>query len=237
MTSLGFCRVDCARTARPTALLEKRVYIACLDLEGVLIPEIWVGLADRTGIDDLRATTREIPDYDELMSLRLGLLAKHGLAMRDLEAVVSGLAPLEGAADFLDWLRSQCQVAILSDTFYELANPLMAQLGYPLLMCHRLEVDGQGRVAGYRLRQRDPKRRAVEAFQALNFKIVAAGDSYNDTTMLAQADAGILFCPPDNVVREFPAFPVCRDYAELKAAIAAVLADEPAESAAVRAAG
>jgi phosphoserine/homoserine phosphotransferase len=215
-------------------VLEERVFIACLDLEGVLIPEIWIGLADRTGIDDLRVTTREIPDYDELMSIRLGLLSKHGLTARDLDAVVSELAPLDGARDFLGWLRSQCQVAILSDTFYELANPLMAQLGYPLLMCHRLDVDAQGRVTGYRLRQSDPKRRAVEAFQALNFRTVAAGDSYNDTTMLAQADAGILFCPPENVVREFPAFPVCRDYDELKAEITAVLAGEPAETAPVR---
>ena len=213
------------------------MYIACLDLEGVLIPEIWIGLAERTGIDALRATTRDIPDYDELMSLRLGLLAENDLTLRDLEAVVSGLTPLDGAAEFLDWLRGQCQVAILSDTFYELANPLMAQLGYPLLMCHRLEVDEAGRVTAYRLRQRDPKRRVVEAFQALNFKTVAAGDSYNDTTMLAQADAGILFCPPENVVREFPAFPVCRDYAELQTAIAEVLANEPAESTPVRAAG
>ncbi len=211
------------------------MYIACLDLEGVLIPEIWVGLAERTGIDALRATTRDIPEYDELMSLRLRLLAKHGLTARDLEAVVGELAPLEGAADFLGWLRGQCQVAILSDTFYELANPLMAQLGYPLLMCHRLEVDAAGRVTGYRLRQRDAKRRAVEAFQALNFKTVAAGDSYNDITMLTQADAGILFCPPDNVVREFPTFSVCRDYAELQSAIADVLANEPVENPPVRA--
>lgn len=212
------------------------MYVACLDLEGVLIPEIWVGLAKRTGIDALRATTRDIPDYDELMSLRLGLLTKHGLTARDLEAVVSDLTPLGGAADFLDWLRSQCQVAILSDTFYELANPLMAQLGYPMLMCHRLEVDGQGRVTGYHLRQADPKRRAVEAFQALNFKTVAAGDSYNDVTMLKQADTGILFSPPANVEAEFPEFPVCRDYAQLRSMITAVLAGESTKNAEIRAA-
>lgn len=212
------------------------MYVACLDLEGVLIPEIWIGLAERTGIDALRATTRDIPDYDELMSLRLGLLDQHGLTARDLDAVVGELAPLEGAADFLDWLRSQCQVAILSDTFYELANPLMVQLGNPMLMCHRLEIDDAGRVAGYRLRQKDPKRRAVEAFQALNFRTVAAGDSYNDITMLRQADAGILFSPPANVEREFPAFPVCRDYAQLRETITGVLAGGPDESATFRAA-
>lgn len=213
------------------------MYIACLDLEGVLIPEIWVGLAERTGIDDLRVTTREIPDYDELMSIRLGLLDAHGLTVHDLDAVVSGLAPLPGARDFLDWLRGRCQVAILSDTFYELANPLMAQLGYPMLMCHRLEVDGGGRITGYRLRQRDPKRCAVEAFQSLNFKTIAAGDSYNDTTMLAQADHGILYCPPDNVVREFPSFPICRDYDDLKTAIGAILDGDRAEAALVSVAG
>ena len=211
------------------------MFIACLDLEGVLVPEIWIGLAERTGIDALRATTRDIPDYDELMSLRLGLLDEHGLTAKDLQAVVSGLSPLDGAVEFLDWLRGQCQVVILSDTFYELARPLMAQLGNPTLLCHHMEVGEAGKVTGYRLRQSDPKRAAVKAFQALNFQTVAAGDSYNDMSMLAQADAGILFCPPDNVVREFPAFPVCRDYGALQSAIEDVLETGAAETPAVRA--
>lgn len=200
------------------------MHIACFDLEGVLVPEIWVGLAERTGIDALRATTRDIPDYDELMGLRLGLLREHGLSMRDLESVAGQLTPLDGARAFLDWVRARCQVAILSDTFYELAGPLMAQLGYPMLMCHRLEVADDGTVAGYTLRQSDPKRRAVEAFQQLNFKILAVGDSYNDTTMLAQAETGVLFRPPDNVIREFPDFPVCREFDELKEIFTDVLA-------------
>ena len=208
------------------------MHIACFDLEGVLVPEIWIGLATRTGIDALRATTRDIADYDELMGLRLGLLREHGLNARDLKSVVGELRPLEGAREFLDWVRTRCQVAILSDTFYELAGPLMAQLGHPMLLCHRLEVADDGAIAGYALRQRDAKRRAVEAFQQLNFKTVAVGDSYNDTAMLAQAETGVLFRPPENVMREFPAYPVCREYAELKEIFINVLdvreAPEPA---------
>lgn len=190
--------------------------IACLDLEGVLIPEIWVALAARTGIDALRETTRENPDYDGLMRQRLALLDVHGLKLVDIQAAVAEMAPLDGAADFLDWLRARAQVVILSDVFYELAAPLMRQLGYPTLLCHHLECDEAGRVSGYRLRQPDAKRKAVRAFQGLNFHVVAVGDSYNDTAMLAQAEAGILFRPPDNVAREFPDFPVTRDYDELR---------------------
>jgi len=188
------------------------VEIACLDLEGVLIPEIWVGLAERTGIEGLRMTTRENPDYDDLMRHRLRLVEEHGLGMADLEAVVDGLDPLDGAAECLGWLREHFQVVILSDTFYELAKPLMRKLGYPTLFCHRLEVAADGRLTGYRLRLEDQKAKAVRAFQALNFKVVATGDSYNDTTMLDAAEAGILFCPPDNVVREFPHFAVAESY-------------------------
>lgn len=190
--------------------------IACLDLEGVLVPEIWVSLAARTGIDALRQTTRDNPDYDDLMRQRLALLDAHGLKLADIQAAVAEMAPLDGAADFLDWLRARAQVVILSDVFYELAAPLMRQLGYPTLLCHHLECDERGRVSGYRLRQPHAKRQAVRAFQGLNFHVVAIGDSYNDTAMLAQADAGILFRPPDNVVREFPDFPVTRDYDELR---------------------
>ena len=192
--------------------------IACLDLEGVLVPEIWINVAERTGIEALRATTRDIPDYDVLMRQRLRLLDEHGLTLPDIQAVIAQLGPLEGAAEFTDWLRERFQLVILSDTFYEFAAPLMRQLGWPALLCHRLDSDDAGRVTGYRLRQADPKRQAVRAFQALNFRVIAAGDSYNDTTMLGQADAGILFSPPDNVVAEFPQFPVTRDYDQLRAA-------------------
>ena len=192
--------------------------LACLDLEGVLIPEIWINFAERTGIDALRRTTREEPDYDVLMKFRLSVLAEHGLGLPDIQEVIAGLRPLDGAAEFLDWLRERFQIVILSDTFYEFADPLMAQLGRPTLFCHRLETDADGRVVNYHLRQSDQKRRAVEAFHGLNFQVIAAGDSYNDTSMLSEADAGILFCPPDNVIAEFPQFPVTRNYDELRAA-------------------
>ena len=202
------------------------MHVACLDLEGVLVPEIWVELAERTGIEALRATTREVPDYDRLMTRRLELLDEHGIGVHDLEAVVAALDPLDGARAFLDWLRRHCQVAIVSDTFYELAAPLIAKLGHPMLLCHTLEVDAGGRITAYRLRQREPKRSAVRAFQALNFRVVAVGDSYNDSAMLAEADAGILFRPPETIARELPANEVCQDYDELRAAINAVLAGE-----------
>jgi len=194
------------------------VEIACLDLEGVLVPEIWINVAERTGIDALRATTRDIPDYDELMRQRLGLLDEHGLTLSCIQEVIAGLGPFDGAIEFTNWLRERFQLVILSDTFYEFAAPLMRQLGWPTLLCHRLDSDASGRITGYRLRQVDPKRQAVQALQALNYRVIAAGDSYNDTTMLSQADAGIFFSPPDNVVAEFPQFPVTRDYDQLRAA-------------------
>jgi phosphoserine/homoserine phosphotransferase len=192
------------------------VIIACLDLEGVLIPEIWINVAERTGIDALRITTRDEPDYDVLMKRRLGILAEHGLGLPDIQEVIGTLSPLEGAREFVDWLRDRLQLVILSDTFYEFADPLMRQLGLPTLFCHSLEIDGDGRVADYRIRLPDQKRRAVQAFHDLNFPVVAAGDSYNDTSMLEEADAGILFRPPDNVIQEFPQFPVTRSYEELR---------------------
>jgi phosphoserine/homoserine phosphotransferase len=195
--------------------------IACLDLEGVLVPEIWINFAERTGIDALRATTRDIPDYDVLMRQRLRLLDEHGLKLADIQAVIDEMGPLPGARVFLDWLREHFQVVILSDTFYEFAAPLMRQLGWPTLLCHRLEVDGEGRVSDYVLRQPDQKRQAVEAFQGLNYRVIAAGDSYNDTAMLGAAEAGILFCPPPNVIEEFPQFPVTTDYDGLRAAFCA----------------
>lgn len=194
------------------------VRIACLDLEGVLVPEIWIAFAEKTGIEALRATTRDVPDYDVLMRQRLRILDAHGLGLPDIQRVIATLAPLEGAAQFLDWLRERLQVVILSDTFYEFAAPLMKQLGFPTLLCHRLETDAEGRVTDYHIRLADQKRAAVRALHALNFRIAAAGDSYNDTAMLAEADYGILFCPPENVVREFPQFPVTRNYDELREA-------------------
>ncbi len=195
--------------------------LACLDLEGVLIPEIWIEFAHRTGIEALRATTRDIPDYDVLMRQRLRLLQEHGLGLADIQQVIAGMAPLEGAADFLDWLRERFQVIILSDTFYEFAQPLMRQLGFPALLCHRLVVDDAGRVVDYALRQRDPKRQSIIALHSLYYRIIAAGDSYNDTTMLREADAGILFKAPQRVIDEFPQFPAVHSYDELKRAFIA----------------
>jgi len=190
--------------------------IACLDLEGVLVPEIWISFAERTGIEELRLTTRDVPDYDALMTRRLSILEENNLGLPDIQNVIGGMSPLDGAREFLDWLRERAQVVILSDTFYQFAAPLMRQLGWPTLFCHRLEIDPGGRVSNYHLRQKDGKRQAVRAFHQLNFRVVAAGDSYNDTTMLSEADAGILFRPPDNVIEEFPQFPVTRNYDELR---------------------
>jgi phosphoserine/homoserine phosphotransferase len=201
-----------------TPIPEFTLKLACLDLEGVLIPEIWINFAEHTGIDALRRTTRDEPDYDVLMKFRLGVLEEHGLGLPDIQEVIGGLRPLDGAPECLDWLRERFQVVILSDTFYEFADPLMAQLGRPTLFCHRLEADANGRVVNYHLRQPDQKRQAVKAFHGLNFQVIAAGDSYNDTSMLSEADAGILFRPPDNVIAEFPQFPVTRSYDELRAA-------------------
>lgn len=190
--------------------------IACLDLEGVLIPEIWIGLAERTGIDALRATTRDIPDYDQLMQQRLGLLDQHNLGIKDIQAVVDTLAPLDGAVEFVGWLRENFQVIILSDTFYEFASPLMRQLGFPTLFCHRLTIDEVGKITNYQLRQKDPKRQSVKALHTLNYRIIASGDSYNDTSMLEEADAGILFRAPKKVIEEFPQYPAVNSFGELQ---------------------
>jgi phosphoserine/homoserine phosphotransferase len=195
------------------------VQIVCLDLEGVLIPEIWIEFAERTGLPELRRTTREEPDYDKLMRGRIDILDREGLGLPDIQKVIEGMRPLEGAREFLDWLRGYCQVVILSDTYYQFAAPLIRQLGSPTLFCHELVTDGAGRVSAYRLRMRDQKREAVRAFKALNFHTIAAGDSYNDTTMLGEAHAGILFCPPANVIADFPQYPVTRTYDELQAEI------------------
>lgn len=190
--------------------------LVCLDLEGVLIPEIWINFAERTGIEELKATTRDIPDYDVLMKQRLRLLDEHNLGINEIQDVIAGMAPLEGAKEFVDWLNERFQVVILSDTFYEFAKPLMKQLGWPTLFCHRLEVAEDGRITDYKLRQKDPKRASVKAFHSLNYHIIAAGDSYNDTTMLSEADHGILFKAPQNVIDEFPQFPSVSEYDELK---------------------
>ena len=201
---------------------EAQQSIVTLDLEGVLVPEIWIAVAERTGIDALRRTTRDEPDYDVLMRGRLALLAAHGLRMSDVEDVIAGLAPLDGASGFLDALRARTQVLILSDTFEQFARPLMRQLNWPSLLCHRLVVDDD-RIVGYRLRQPDQKRCAVEALRGLNYRVVSAGDSYNDTAMLAAAHAGFLFHAPDNVKAEFPQFPAVDTYDELFALITAEL--------------
>jgi len=193
------------------------VEIACLDLEGVLIPEIWIEFANKTGIDALRATTRDIADYDELMTMRLGELDKAGLGINEIQEVISTLSPLDGAPEFVNWLRERFQVVILSDTFYQFAGPLMKQLGYPTLLCHNLVIDEDtGRVKDYTLRQANPKRQAICAFKSIYYRTIAAGDSYNDTTMLAEADAGILFKAPDNVIQEFPQFPAVHTYEDLR---------------------
>ena len=190
--------------------------IACLDLEGVLVPEIWIAFAEKTGIEELKKTTRDEPDYDVLMNYRLNILRQHGLGLNEIQQVIAALKPLEGAVEFVDWLRERFQVVILSDTFYEFASPLMAQLGYPTLLCHRLEYDADGTVTDYQLRQANPKRQAIVAFKSIYYRTIAAGDSYNDTTMLAEADAGILFHAPDNVIAEFPQFPAVHSFDALK---------------------
>ena len=190
--------------------------IACLDFEGVLVPEIWINVAERTGIAELRATTRDIPDYDVLMRQRLRILEEHKVDLACIQKVIADMGPMPGAHEFLDWLRERAQVVLLSDTFYEFAAPLTRQLGDPVMFCHNLEVSAAGQITGYRLRQADSKREAVKAFHGLNYRVIAAGDSYNDTTMLSEADAGILFCPPKNVIAEFPQFPVALSYDDLR---------------------
>ena len=193
----------------------KQQTIVTLDLEGVLVPEIWIAFAEKTGIEQLKLTTRDIPDYDELMTGRLAILNEHGLKLADIQEVIGTLSPLGGAKAFLDELRSITQVVILSDTFLEFAKPLMEQLAWPTIFCHDLEIDSEGRVANYRLRQPDQKRKAVAAFRSLNYRVIAAGDSYNDTTMLGEANTGFLFRSPDNVKAEFPQFRFAEEYDEV----------------------
>ena len=200
--------------------------VVCLDLEGVLMPEVWVDVAERTGIPELRRTTRDEPDYDKLMRYRLDILDANGLTIDDITDVIEGMQPLEGAVEFLDYLRSKWQVIILSDTFSQFAGPMMDKLGRPTLLCHTLEIDEEShRITGWTIRLEDQKRRAVEALRGLNYNVIAAGDSYNDTSMLTIANAGILINPPSNVIDEFPQFPVTTDYGELLAAIEAAASD------------
>jgi len=191
--------------------------VVCSDLEGVFVPEIWINVAERTGIDELRLTTRDISDYDVLMKRRLSILDANGLKLKEITDVIAAMDPLPGARDFLDWLRARTQVIILSDTYEEFARPLMEKLGWPTLLCHHLTIDAGGAIAGYNLRQADGKRRAVQAFKELNYRVLAMGDSYNDVNMLKEAHQGILFRPPQNVIDEFPQFPVTNNYEELQA--------------------
>ena len=192
------------------------MHIICSDLEGVFVPEIWINVAERTGIDDLRLTTRDISDYDALMKRRLSILDANGLKLKDITDVIATIDPLPGAREFLDWLRSCTQVVVVSDTFVEFARPLMEKLGWPTLLCHGLTIDASGAIADYNLRQADGKRNVVEAFKGLNYRVLAMGDSYNDINMLKAADQGVLFRPPQNVIDEFPQFSVTTTYDELR---------------------
>jgi phosphoserine/homoserine phosphotransferase len=190
--------------------------IVCLDLEGVLVPEIWINVALKTGIEELKITTREMPDYDKLMKQRLAILDRNNLRIGDIQEVIGTMGPLEGAPEFIRWLHDRCQVIILSDTFYQFAFPLMKQLGFPTLFCNQLEIDGAGRIADYHMRMQNQKKHSVAAFKSLNFFTMAAGDAYNDTAMLGEADAGFFFRPPDHLPKEFPQFPVVQTYGELQ---------------------
>jgi len=197
--------------------------LLCSDLEGVFIPEIWINVAQKTGIEELKLTTRDITDYDVLMKKRLSIMDKHGLKLKDITDVIKTIDPLEGAVETLTWIREQTQIIILSDTFEEFARPLMKKLGFPALLCHSLTVDASGRITDYNLRQQNHKKYATRAFKNLNYRVIAFGDSYNDTAMLAEADHGFFFMPPDNVIREFPQFKVTRNYDELKTMIGSLL--------------
>jgi len=197
----------------------------CLDLEGILVPEVWVNVAERTGIDALRRTTRDEPDYNRLMSYRLAILDEHNITIDDITSTIESMEPLEGARDFLESLQRRWPTLILSDTFSQFASPLMAKLGHPTLLCHTLVIDDTGRIIDWTIRTEDQKRKTVAALRSMNYQVISVGDSYNDTTMLSEASAGILFRPPENVVEEFPQFPVTRDYVELMEAIESAATD------------
>jgi phosphoserine/homoserine phosphotransferase len=190
--------------------------IVCTDLEGVLVPEIWINVAEKTGIEELRLTTRDIADYDVLMQKRLSLLDQHGLKLKDITDVIEGMEPLDGALAFLDWLRPRTQLIIVSDTYTQFAGPLMRKLGWPTLFCHTLVIDAEGAISGYRLRQKEAKRHTVLALKSMNYEVIGMGDSYNDIAMLQEAASGILFRPPQNVCDEYPDLPVTHTFAELQ---------------------
>jgi phosphoserine / homoserine phosphotransferase len=193
-----------------------RPVVTCLDMEGVLFPEIWLALADKVGVEELRVTTREIADYDVLMKNRLEVLKANRITLPDIQNVARSISPLPGVPEFMVWLRERCQVIVLSDTYYEFVGSLMKQLHFPTIFCHTLGVDSRGFITDYFLRQTDQKRHAVSALKNIGFRVLAGGDSYNDVSMLKEADAGFFFCPPDSIVQEFPQFPVARSYAELQ---------------------
>ncbi|TSA29481.1 MAG: bifunctional phosphoserine phosphatase/homoserine phosphotransferase ThrH [Bacteroidetes bacterium] len=192
------------------------MYIICSDLEGVFVPEVWINVAEKTGIPELRRTTRDEPDYDKLMRFRMKILDEHDLKLHDIQEVIAQIKPLPGALEFIAWMKERTQLIVVSDTFVQFADPLMKQLGRPTLFCHTLIMDETDRITGYKLRQKDPKRKTVEALQSLTYQVIAMGDSYNDTSMLRQADVGILFRPPQNVMDDFPEFPVTYDYNQMK---------------------
>ncbi len=192
------------------------MYILCSDLEGVFVPEVWINVADKTGISELRRTTRDEPDYNLLMRSRMKIMDQHGLKLHDIQQVIAQIKPLPGAFDFIEWVKERTQLIVVSDTFIQFADPLMKQLGRPTLFCHTLVMDETNRIIDYKLRQPDPKRRTVEALQGLKYQVIAMGDSYNDISMLKQADVCILFRPPQNVISDYPEFPVVTDYEELK---------------------
>lgn len=199
------------------------MYIVCLDLEGVFVPEIWIGVAEKTSIEELRFTTRDIPDYDKLMKRRLEILKRANLKIRDIQRVIQSINPLDGAVEFLDWLRDRFQLIIVSDTFVEFADPILKKLNRPTIFCNSLIIDPDGTIVGYQLRQRDGKRYVVKALKGIGFKVIAIGDSYNDTTMLGEANKGILFRPPESIKKEFPNFHVIGTYEGLKAELARYL--------------
>lgn len=197
--------------------------VICCDLEGVWVPEVWINVAKKTGIDELKLTTRDIKDYDELMQYRLKILDKHGLKLRDIQEVIATIQPLDGALEVIKWLQRISRLIVVSDTFVEFAEPLMRQLDYPTLFCHSLEVDDTNRITGYKLRQKDPKRQVIKALQSLNYEVIAFGDSYNDVSMLQQADNAFLYRPPQNVIDEFPEFPVATNYDQMRSLITTYL--------------
>jgi phosphoserine/homoserine phosphotransferase len=199
------------------------MYVICSDLEGVFIPEIWINVAERTGIEELRLTTRDIPDYDVLMQRRLSILKTNNLKLKDITDVIATMDPMPGAVEMVEWLRSTAQLIVLSDTFVEFAKPLMKKLGWPTLFCHSLTIDANGMITDYNLRQPDGKKKSVQAVKSLDYKVIAMGDSYNDIAMLKEADHGILFRPPENVIQQYPELPVVNEYKELQKSIEGIL--------------